>query len=111
VSFRRGRGGAARVELGEAISFEDVLTVMTVLLLLRLVFMVPLVNLDKAKTIAARADKYWSQQALYVLTHQGDSVRVQPYRTAFGLEGKTAMVTESGNDKNVFLEPPLRTAT
>jgi hypothetical protein len=104
VSFRRGRGGAARVELGEAISFEDVLTVMTVLLLLRLVFMVPLVNLDKAKTIAARADKYWSQQALYVLTHQGDSVRVQPYRTAFGLEGKTAMVTESGNGKNVFLE-------
>ena len=49
--------------MGEAISFEDVLTVITVLLLLRVVFMVPLVNLDKAKTIAARADRYWSQQA------------------------------------------------
>ena len=46
----RIRGGrlAGRAELGEAISFEDVLTVLTVLLLLRLVFMVPLVNLDKA---------------------------------------------------------------
>ncbi len=102
--FRRGRAGGARVEMGEAISFEDVLTVMTVLLLLRLVFMVPLVNLDKAKTIAARADKYWSLQALYVLTHGGDSTKVQPYRTAFGLEGRSAMVSESGTVKTVFVE-------
>ena len=50
-----GRSGGARVEMGEAISFEDVLTVITVLLLLRLVFMVPLVNLDKAKTIVNTA--------------------------------------------------------
>ncbi len=104
MSFRRGRGGAARVEMGEAISFEDVLTVMTVLLLLRLVFMVPLVNLDKAKTISARADKYWSSQADYVLSHSGDSARAQPYRNAFGLEGKRAMVSETGSGKNVFLE-------
>ncbi|MDB5104062.1 MAG: hypothetical protein JWP91_1751 [Fibrobacteres bacterium] len=110
-AFRRGRGGGARVEMGEAISFEDVLTVMTVLLLLRLVFMVPLVNLDKAKTIAARADKYWSLQALYVLTHGGDSTRVQPYRTAFGLEGKASMVSESGNGKTVFLEAAASDST
>jgi hypothetical protein len=57
--------------MGEAISFEDVLTVMTVLLLLRLVFMVPLVNLDKAKTIAARTDAYWSHQAAFVLSQRG----------------------------------------
>jgi hypothetical protein len=104
VSFRRGRAGGARVEMGEAISFEDVLTVLTVLLLLRLVFMVPLVNLDKAKTISARSDKYWSLQALFVLAHPGDSVKVQPYRTAFGLEGKSAMITETGADKNLYLE-------
>jgi hypothetical protein len=103
-AFRRGRGGAARVEMGEAISFEDVLTVMTVLLLLRLVFMVPLVNLDKAKTIAARTDKYWSLQAGYVLAHPGDSTRVQPYRNAFGLEGKSALISETGPDKAMFLE-------
>ena len=91
-----GRSGAAPLEMGEAISFETVLTVITVLLLLRLVFMVPLVNLDKAKTIAARADEYWSRQAMYVLTHPGDSATVKPYRNAFGLEGKTALVTETG---------------
>ncbi|HKP97128.1 MAG TPA: hypothetical protein VJ385_15370 [Fibrobacteria bacterium] len=104
MSFRRGRAGSARVELGEAISFEDVLTVMTVLLLLRLVFMVPLVNLDKARTIAARSDKYWSLQALYVLAHPGDPARVRPYRNAFGLEGEAAMVTEGDADRSVFLE-------
>jgi hypothetical protein len=99
--FRRAAKG---VEMGEAISFEDVLTVITVLLLLRLVFMVPLVNLDKAKTIAARADKYWSLQALYVLTHPGDPEKVKPYRNAFALEGKPALVSESGTGKTVFIE-------
>ena len=101
--FRGGRG-AARVELGEAISFEDVLTVMTVLLLLRLVFMVPLVNLDKAKTIAARADKYWSSQAMFVLAHPGDSAKVVPYRNAFGLGDKIASVSEGGAARTVFVE-------
>jgi hypothetical protein len=94
----------ARVEMGEAISFEDVLTVMTVLLLLRLVFMVPLVNLDKAKTNAARGDIYWSRQALFVLTHPADSLKVRPYRAAFGLDGKSAFLSESGSEKVVFLE-------
>ena len=101
--FRGGRG-AARAELGEAISFEDVLTVLTVLLLLRLVFMVPLVNLDKAKTISARADKYWSLQALYVLAHPGDSAKAYPYRNAFGLEGKVAAVSEAEGPKALYLE-------
>ena len=104
MSFRRGRGGAARVEMGEAISFEDVLTVMTVLLLLRLVFMVPLVNLDKAKTIAARGDKYWSAQAAFVLNHPQDSARAEPYRSAFGLEGKRALMSETGSGGDVFVE-------
>jgi hypothetical protein len=90
--------------MGESISFEDVLTVMTVLLLLRLVFMVPLVNLDKAKTIMARGDQYWTFQAGWVLTHPGDSLQVLPYRTAFGLDGKTASLSESGVEKIVYLE-------
>jgi hypothetical protein len=100
----RGGRGAARVELGEAISFEDVLTVMTVLLLLRLVFMVPLVNLDKAKTVSARADKYWSMQALYVLAHPGDSVKTLPYRNAFGLSGKTASLNDGVEARTLYLE-------
>lgn len=101
--FRGGRG-AARAEMGEAISFEDVLTVLTVLLLLRMVFMVPLVNLDKAKTISARTDKYWSMQALYVLSHPGDTSKVVPYRNAFGLQGKIGTLTEGEAPKTLYLE-------
>lgn len=104
MSRFRGSRGAARAEMGEAISFEDVLTVLTVLLLLRLVFMVPLVNLDKAKTITARTDKYWSMQALYVLAHPGDTAAVAPYRNAFGLKGKVGALAESGSPKTVYLE-------
>ncbi|HLP42135.1 MAG TPA: hypothetical protein VK465_11550 [Fibrobacteria bacterium] len=81
----------ARLEMGEAINFEDVLTVMTVLLLLRLIFMVPLVNLDKAKTVAARGDAFWERAALYVHAHPGDSASVAPYRGAFGLRGQAAI--------------------
>jgi hypothetical protein len=104
VSRFRGGRGAARAELGEAISFEDVLTVLTVLLLLRMVFMVPLVNLDKAKTISARTDKYWSMQALYVLAHPGDTAKVAPYRNAFGLRGKVASLGEGASPNTLYLE-------
>jgi hypothetical protein len=93
-----------RAEMGESISFEDVLTVMTVLLLLRLIFMVPLVNLDKAKTIVARGDEYWNRQAEWVFSHKGDSLKIKPYKTAFGLEGKLAFLTEIEQDKTVYLE-------
>ena len=38
-----------KLDLGEAISFDSVLTVLTVLLVLRMVFFVPMVNRCKAK--------------------------------------------------------------
>jgi hypothetical protein len=94
----------ARVEMGEAISFEDVLTVITVLLLLRLVFMVPLINLDKAKTISARKDAYWSLQAGWLLAHPGESAPVKAYRNAFDLDGKTTLLTGIRSGNAVYLE-------
>ena len=100
--MRRRRSRGSSVVLGEAISFEDILTVITVLLLLRIVFMVPLVNIDKAKTVAAKADPYWSRQAGYVFAHAADSAAARPYRAAFGLQGVTASVTRTG--ETVFIE-------
>lgn len=97
--MRRSRRHA-RAEMGEAINFEDVLTVMTVLLLLRLIFMVPLVNLDKAKTVAARGDSYWQREALWVHTHPGAQAQVQPYRTAFELEGQAAIRSTAGTGED-----------
>ena len=94
----------ARLDMGEALSFEDVLTVITVLLVLRMVFMVPLVNMDKAKTVSARRDNYWSQEAAWVLKHPGDSAQVYPYRSAFDLEGRQVVLTEDAVEGNVYLE-------
>ena len=56
-----------KLDLGEAISFDSVLTVLTVLLVLRMVFFVPMVNLDKAKTEAARKAGIWDTTAARVL--------------------------------------------
>lgn len=92
--------------LGEGISFEEVLTVITVLLLLRVVFMVPMVNLDKAKTVTARIDTYWSQQAAYVLSQPPSETGVRPYRLAFGLRDATGTVTEKGGHVYVEVATP-----
>lgn len=100
--MRNGRRHA-RAEMGEAINFEDVLTVIAVLLLLRLIFMVPLVNLDKAKTVAARSDAYWNEQAGWVLAHPGDSAQALPYRTAFSLEGRKTVYTQA-TPRVIYLE-------
>lgn len=94
----------ARAEMGEAINFEDVLTVIAVLLLLRLIFMVPLVNLDKAKLVQARRDAYWSHQAGWVLSHPGDSLSAQPYRAAFSLWGRSVILTPAREGRITWLE-------
>jgi hypothetical protein len=93
--MRRHRG-TRKLELGEAISFEDVLTVITVLLLLRVLFMVPLVNLDKAKTERAQIDAYWGRHAGFLLAQPEDSASLRPYRTAFDLHGGKAVLSERG---------------
>jgi hypothetical protein len=84
------------------ISFEEVLTVITVLLLLRVVFMVPMVNLDKAKTESAKRDDYWAHQAAHVLSRPSDPASLKPYRGAFGLREMTGFTTLS--DGLIYLE-------
>jgi len=100
--MRRRGIHAGTLTLGEAFSFEDVLTVITVLLLLRIVFMVPLVNLDKAKTIASKSDRYWSLEALHVLAHPSAEAMTAPYRAAFGLQ--EAAISLTSVDGAVYIE-------
>jgi hypothetical protein len=100
---RRGKR-FGRIDLGgEGITFEEVLTVITVLLLLRIVFMVPLVNLDKAKTVSAKTDLYWSRQVVHVLTHPSSDDVTRPYRPAVGLQEASAIaLTQRGG--SVYVE-------
>ncbi len=99
--MRRHRG-SKRLELGEAISFEDVLTVITVLLLLRVLFMVPLVNVEKAKTVRAEKDAYWSHEITWVLSQNTDSAGIAPFATAFEIGESRAILTQRG--RYTFLE-------
>lgn len=98
----RRRRKSHTAALGDGLSFEEVLTVITVLLLLRVVFMVPMVNLDKAKTVTAQVDAYWSRQAGYVLSRPPVDAEVRPYRAAFSLRDAGGFSTRVGDE--VYLE-------
>lgn len=99
---RRPRRTSSQSLLGDGTSFEEVLTVITVLLLLRVVFMVPMVNLDKAKTETALRDSYWSRAISHVLTASPGDGEVRPYRAAFGIRGEPVVVSRDGDD--VYVE-------
>lgn len=98
---RRSRRISSQSLLGEGTSFEEVLTVITVLLLLRVVFMVPMVNLDKAKTETAQQDSYWGRAVAYVLGLPPDDAEARPYRATFGIRGPV-VVSHDGDE--VYLE-------
>lgn len=99
---RRQRRVSSQALLGDGTSFEEVLTVITVLLLLRVVFMVPMVNLDKAKTESAQADTYWASAAGHVLGMPPTGEAIRPYRAAFGIRGETAALTR--DEEGVYVE-------
>lgn len=81
--------------LGDGTSFEEVLTVITVLLLLRVVFMVPMVNLDKAKTVAAiKGDSYWSMAIVRVFEASPSETAARPYRAAFSIRNDKVVVSQ-----------------
>lgn len=88
--------------MGDGISFEEVLTVITVLLLLRVVFLVPVVSLDRIKTESAAVDQYWKRQAAHVLDNADENEEVLPYRVAFGLRDVRATLTQA--DDRVWIE-------
>jgi hypothetical protein len=83
---------------GDGTSFEEVLTVITVLLLLRVVFMVPMVNLDKAKTVTAKEDSYWPAAVSHLLNTPSPDDAGRAYRAAFGLRGETVIVSDDGDE-------------
>ncbi|HNY31893.1 MAG TPA: hypothetical protein PKO15_13485 [Fibrobacteria bacterium] len=96
-------GKRARVDLGEAVTFESVLTILTVLLVLRVVFLVPMVNLDKAKTVEARKDGIWDKTADRALSVPEEN----PYATAFGLAKARVRLTPSKDEDSMWIEAVL----
>lgn len=99
---RRRRGP----DLGDAVSFESVLTIFTVLLVLRMVFLVPMVNLGKAKTESARRDRAWDLTIQRVAAG-ADSGPVAPYAVAMGLPQARTRISPAPQGVAVWLESVL----
>ncbi len=76
-----------------------------VIMVLRLVLMVPLVNIDRAKIVSAEADPFWSRQAAWILANGRDSLGiVEPYRTAFSLEGRKLWAHRNVAERRILVE-------
>ncbi|HSQ43185.1 MAG TPA: hypothetical protein VLM37_12975 [Fibrobacteraceae bacterium] len=90
-------------ELGEAISIENVLSLMVVLFVLRLLFFIPLVSIDRMSLAQAQKDEYWQNLADYLQQH-GDSAADPFYNAAFGLDGHRILITETGQGNACYIE-------
>jgi len=95
-----------KIDLGEAISFDSVLTVLTVLLVLRMVFFVPMVNLDKAKTVSAKKAGIWDTAAVRVLSGS-KGVEGAGYQNAFGLSKAQLRVSRATGGGGIWIEAVL----
>jgi hypothetical protein len=94
-------------DLGDAVSFESVLTIFTVLLVLRMVFLVPMVNLDKAKTESARRDRTWDLTARRVASSTSTTDEAAPYAVAMGLSQARTRVSPPSRGASVWIESVL----
>lgn len=92
------RRKAPKADLGEAISFDSVLTVLTVLLVLRMIFLIPMVNVDKAKLEQVRQDSVWIRAArrIELAAPASDSLAL-PYFAVFGLQGCRIVIEQEGS--------------
>jgi hypothetical protein len=90
-------------DLGPALAVEDALTVMVVILVLRMVLLVPMMSLDKARLERAETETVWEKAYAYVIGHKKDDKNAMQYEDAFDLAGNSVILTEMGGGAR-FLE-------
>jgi hypothetical protein len=95
-------------EMGEALSFDTVLTILTVLLVLRVVFLVPMVNIDKAKTESERKDQLWTEVSRF-LKDRARPGNTGEYDGLLGAARPPALVTMQGGVRWIEAELPEST--
>lgn len=91
------RNRRVTVDVGNAISIEDALAIMVVIFVLFFLFIVPLVNIDRAKLEQAQQDDYWVRLSSWLENQQTDSAKARPFLQAFGLKGQKVVVTDAGD--------------
>lgn len=95
-------------DLGEALTFDTVLTILTVVLVLRVVFLVPMVNIDKAKTESERKDQLWSEASRFLKGNAREGTTGE-YDGLLGAVRPAALVTVQGGVRWVEAELPEST--
>ena len=83
-------------DLGPALAVEDALTIMVVILVLRMVLLVPMMSLDKARLERAEKESVSEKAYTYVLGHKCLDKSAQQYEDAFDLSGNAIIVTDMG---------------
>ena len=86
-----------KVDAGNAISIEDALAIMVVIFVLFFLFIVPLVNIDRARLEEAQQDAYWEKLSSWIDAQKADDQRARPYLNTFRLEGQKVIVTDAGD--------------
>jgi hypothetical protein len=89
-------------DLGPALAVEDALTVMVVILVLRMVLLVPMMSLDKARLERAEKGSVWEKAYAYVLGNKKDDKNARQYEDAFDLAGNSVILTELGSGSRLL---------
>jgi hypothetical protein len=97
-------GDTEAMDLGPAISLEDALTIIIVILVLRVVLFVPLITIDKAKLYHAQKETYWQSAYAWIRAHKQATPVVGQYEDAFGIGGRSVVVSESPEGRSRFIE-------
>ncbi|MFP4165284.1 MAG: hypothetical protein ACLFQB_15220 [Chitinispirillaceae bacterium] len=95
----RARG--TKVDLGNAISMEDALSIMVVTFVLFFLFLIPLVNIDRTKLEEARMDRYWEKLSEWINRQENNKAAVAPYILAFGLGDHKVCFSDAGDRKYI----------
>jgi len=83
-------------DLGPALAVEDALTVMVVILVLRMVLLVPMMSLDKARLERAEKETVWEKAYAFVAGNKKADASARQYEDAFDLNGNSVILTELG---------------
>jgi hypothetical protein len=102
-------GDSEAMDLGPAISLEDALTIIIVILVLRVVLFVPLITIDKAKLYHAEKESSWESTYAWIRKHSQASVDqtspvLNQYQDAFTMGNRSVVISESQQDKSRYIE-------
>lgn len=89
-------------DLGPALAVEDALTVMVVILVVRMVLLVPMMSLDKARLERPEKEGFWERAYAFVLGNKESKEDIRSYGDAFEIEERAAILSEVGDGVRIL---------